>query len=502
MNQNKEWKDNVIRESVSVEKPVLTATAQAVAEGELSAPSSLPPIAKVLLIDGRVSATADGATDRMDVSGAVALSVLYTCAEGKVHGFESIAMFKHGCDMPDVRPGMRCDVNPSVDSLGHTFENGVLHVRAVINLQCAANDRVEASIVRRIDGNDVELKTMRLTAGHTHVETAEHSIREDARLPRPASKLLSCNGYARVQNISMENGLARVSGMLRLSVLFAALDGVPVQTPLSIPFEHAFPLPADAASAVAVAQILQLSTALMDEDIITVDAQLQIKLHVFIEQAVEAVSDAYSVQSPIAVSSSPIACPRSQATDLRCTVRAALPIPEGMPAPDRVLLAVARPSVATATAKDGAVLLEGTLQLSAVYADREGEPFGATAEVPFSCESDAPGIAAGMALSIRAACEANGTPAGSEIAMQCMLDAQAIASAEQNVSVVTGVGAGKPAVVELYGPVVYFPMPGETLWDVGKRFAVPQTELSRLNPEASTGSPGKVILLNLRRRAD
>ena len=52
MNQNKEWKENVIRESVSVEKPVLAATTQAVAEGELSAPSALPPIAKVLMVDG------------------------------------------------------------------------------------------------------------------------------------------------------------------------------------------------------------------------------------------------------------------------------------------------------------------------------------------------------------------------------------------------------------------------------------------------------------------
>ena len=178
-------------------------------------------------------------------------------------------MFKHSCDLPDVRPGMRCDVNPSVDSISHTFENGMLRVRAVINLECMASDRVEANIVRRIDGSDVEMKTIRFKAGHTHVETAEHSLREDARLPRPASKLLSVNGYARVQNVSMEPGLARVSGMLRLSVLFAALDGIPCQTPVSIPFEHAFPLPDDAVSAVAIAQILQLSTALMDEDIIT-----------------------------------------------------------------------------------------------------------------------------------------------------------------------------------------------------------------------------------------
>ena len=111
-------------------------------------------------------------------------------------------------------------------------------------------------------------------------------------------------------------------------------------------------------------------------------------------------------------------------------------------------------------------------------------------------------MAAGRMLSVRASCEANGTPAGSEISMQCMIDAQAIASDEENITVVTGVSAGKTAVAELYGPVIYFPMPGETLWDVGKRFSMPLSELSRLNPEAGAGSPGKAVLLNLRRRAD
>lgn len=503
MNQSKELKDNVIRESVNVERPVWVASTQAVAEGELSAPAALPPIAKVLMIDGRVSATSESGQDRLDVSGAVALSVLYICESGKVHGFESVALFKHSCEMDNVRPGMRSDVNPSVDSITHTFENGALRVRAIINLECSAAERAETTIVRRIDGSGIEMMTVRFKAGHTVAESCEHSLREDARLPRPASKLLACNGYVRVQNVAIEGSVARISGMLRMSVLFAALDGLPVQTPIAIPFEHTLPLKDGASSATAVAQIMQLSTALMDEDVITVDAQLMMKLFAFVEHSFDAVADAYSTKMPIAVNTSPITSQQSVSADLRCMVRASLPLPEGMPAVDRVMLAVARPSVATATAQNGSVKLEGMLQVNVVYMNREGEPYGVSGELPFSCEGDAPSIMEGMSLSVHAACEANGSPsAGNEIPLQCMIDAYAIATASTSVNVVTGVSAGKPSATEMYGPVIYFPTPGETLWEVGKRFAVPQTELTRLNPEAGASSPGKAVLLNLRRMAD
>lgn len=503
MNQNKELKDNVIRESVNTERPVWVAGSQAVAEGELSAPSALPPIAKVLMIDGRVSASSESGQDRLDVSGAVALSVLYICESGKVHGFESVALFKHSIEMDNVRSGMRSDVNPSVDAITHTFENGSLRVRAIINLECSASERAETAIVRRIDGSDIEMMTVRFNAGYTQVDSAEHTLREDARLPRPASKLLCVNGYARVQNVALEGNLARVTGMLRLSILFAALDGMPVQTPVALPFEHTFPLADGASSASGVAQILQLSAALMDEDVITVDAHLLIKLFTFVERSFDAVADAYSTKQPIVVNMSPILSQRSVSADLRCMVRTSLPLPEGMPAVDRVMLVVARPSVATATALNGLVKLDGTLQVSAVYMTREGEPYGFTGELPFSCEGDAPMIMEGMSLSIHAACEANGSAAaGNEIPLQCMIDAIAIATNSSSVNVVTGITAGKPAAAELYGPVIYFPMVDETMWDVGKRFAVPQTELTRLNPEAAAGSPGKAVLLNIRRMAN
>lgn len=65
------------------------ASSRALAEGTLSPPPGMPPMARILSIDGRAGGSGEAVEGKLMIDGAVTLSVLYLCEEGKSHGFES-----------------------------------------------------------------------------------------------------------------------------------------------------------------------------------------------------------------------------------------------------------------------------------------------------------------------------------------------------------------------------------------------------------------------------
>ncbi len=482
------------KQTIQYARAAMKFNAQAIAEGELTPPASLPAIARVLTVDGRASASADAMDGRMLVEGSVTLSVLYICDEGKVHGFESIALFKHNIDVPGLSPEAKCRVWPCVGEIRHHLTGGALHIRSQIALECRADENAEIEAIERAHG--AETRWVPFRANKKLQIKEESSVREDIRLPRSADRLLGVSGCGRVHNVSMESGKAVVDGVLRVTLTFCTPDGTLMQAPASLSFSDKASLPDNAGNPSAQLRILMLSAVLVDDDIATVDAQVEIILTAEVQKEHQMIGDAYSTKAWIDCIRQRIPICRNKTIDSRCTLRQTLTIPGNLPPADRVLIAQLRPCVESATPLEGTLALAGTMRANIIYLDREGELHGFYGQAPFQCEGEAAGLKPQMDVSLDVSSElVHAGASGMEIQLQSALDVTIDAEQIEELTVVTDM-AERDRESPPKGLLVYFPEEGEGMWAIGKRFGVGLDTLHELNPEL--GDAPRSIILNLK----
>ena len=483
---------------IHFESAPLRVLSRAAAEGTLTPPANLPPMVKVLSVDGRATASAEAAEGKLTANGAVTLSVLYLCDAGKLHGFESVALFRHGIDLAQARPDMRCCVQCSVGEISWRLSGGGLELRAEVLLDCAAGGRETLSAVSGISAEGLESRTETLSVWQTELVTEELGLRDEVRLPRAADRLLSVSGFCRIQSALPEEEKVSLSGMLRLCALFAAPDGTVVQAPFSLPFEARIPLPEGTQNTCASARLLALSGTLVDDDILSVEARAEVRIAALSQTQQTVFRDAYLAGQQLNCAYASLSLRRDLWCNCRGTLRLEAALPDGMPDAERVLAARLRPALEHCSAGSGSLAASGTVYASILYLCREGNLHSFDAALPFACDCEAPALTEGMDLVADAACELlhAGAATGS-ILIQCALDCAVEAGSMTEHTVLSEAVLGE-AQGGMYGPVVYFPAEGETLWDVGRRFSVPLAELRALNPSLAEELP-PALLLNLRR---
>lgn len=484
----------MVKQTIQYARAATRFSTQAVAEGELAPPASLPAIVRVLAVDGRASANADAMEDRMLIEGSVTLSVLYVCDEGKVHGFESIALFKHNVDVPGLSPDARGRVWPCVGEIRHQLINGSLHVRSQIVLNCRADENARIDAIANAEG--AETRRIPFRANQRVTVKVESAVREDIRLPRSADRLLGVSGVGRVQGVSIESGKAVVDGVLRINLTFCTPDGRLMQAPASISFSERVALPEGAINPSAQLRILMLSAVLIDDEIATVDAEIEIIVVGETQEEFQMIGDAYSTQSWIDCMRQRVPICRNRMIDTRCTLRQSLPMPGNLPPADRVLIVQLRPCVESTLPRESTLTITGVLRAGIVYLDRDGEVHGFAGQLPFTVEGEAVGMKPHMNVTLDVGAElVHAAVSGNEIQLQAAFDVSIEAEEGEEVFVVTDMVEHERETKDR-GLLVYFPEESEGMWEIGKRFGIGMDTLRELNPDI--GDTPQSVILNLK----
>lgn len=486
----------MVKQSITYACPAIKVSTTAMAEGEVSPPNTMPPINRILSIDGWTSATGQPEDDQLLMDGKVTLNILYVCDSGRVHGFESVAFFKHSVELPGCHSKMSCYVQPTIGEIQSRLIGGAVSVRCAVTLACECRDNAEIDAVASLQGAQSRNITFKAYSNDNFVD--EVNLREDIRLPRSADKLLGVSGYARIQNVVLEGSKAVVEGVMRVNILFCTPDGTLVQAPASLPLSHRMPLPEGVEKAIANVQTLNLTAALADEDVATVETQLSIMLEVEVGREFDILSDAYATDAILECVGQPILLCESKQINCRCTLRQTLEIPKNLPAADRVLIVQLRPGIENARPNAGTISLAGTMRCSIVYLCREGNLHSFEAAIPFECEGEAASLQPDMEVMVNVAGElVHAGASGMEIPLQSALDIALFVRHDREISVITSIQE-TDRTNEDQGIIAYFPDESESLWDIGKRFGICLEEMEELNPDIRQ-NPGPV-LLNLRKR--
>ncbi|MDD6052148.1 MAG: DUF3794 domain-containing protein [Clostridiales bacterium] len=470
-------------------------------EGDVTLPGSLRETTCVLHASAMaVVETAEAMQDRVTIGGRVVFCVLY--AQGDAHRVDSIeatADFTHLCDMPGAAPRAEVFAHAQAEHVDATVQNGRMTMRATVRLCARATRCDQVEVLSGIELPSAQVRTAQMSMQRTVGRgSGEALLREEFDLPADLAIHDTLGAWATVGPVDTAGGQGRVgmSGEITLTALHASdLPGKPlVMTRHTVPVSQSVELGGEGGELLdgrMVVKDVAVASQDMGDGERTLRAEVLLGLSAWAEKQEEAtlLTDAYTTSGDdLRLNRTPMTIRtgthRMHAAE---SGKAALLLPEGA-APVRTMLAAfATPVLTNFTQQGNRLLAEGTLDVTLLY-------MTPGSDAPVSVHMEAPlraafaGSASPEDMVFLTAADVEAVPITSDrVEMRYVLHAQVEGMASAQVMVVTD-AAPIPADPGTRDIVLYFTQPGDTTWDIARRYRIPEDALRRLNPDLS-GDP-------------
>lgn len=500
----------LVKESIQLEQPMGQGRSQAVVEGEITLPGGLREEARVLHAGGMVVVeNVEAMQDRVSVMGKVVFHALYTQGDhSKVSAMEATADFTHMMDLPGAQPRNQCRAEGVVEHVDASANGGRLSLRAIVGLHGRAVAQQPVEAVTGILGLEgVESQARELTVKRTVASgEGETLLREEFALPEGLQIRETLYATALPQVTDVTGGLGRVglNGQVQLEVVHASdMPGKPVViTRHTVPFEQAVELTGEDGELLQGRAVVK-DVAVASQE--TADGERTLRAEVLLglsgwadrKENITLLNDAYTTQGD----------------DLRLTAREVryrveddavqaaesgktmLMLPEGSPAVRGVLCAFASPVITGREQIGGRLTVEGMLEVTLLYmTDDSDAPVAVFQEEPFRITFAAQ---AGEGDSLTLTCGDVDVSAitSDRVEMKYIMHLAVSGVQTDGVRLVTDV---LPVATEApEGSIVlYFTQPGESLWDIARRYRVPVKGIRELNPElVDEPKPGQGVVV-------
>ena len=490
-----------IRETLETEQTISAKPVQTAVETEVTMPGGLREEARVYYADA--AAVVNGGEivgGRVTTEGRVTFHVLYAQGDlSKVRVLETAADFSQALPLREdsgVLAALRVQPRAQVQQVSARAVNGRLLLRAILNLTADAALARTLSLIRDApEGAQVQRETQTLSVQRTVGEGESRSLlREDFELSDVlgVQETLFASAQAQVEDImGGADGRATVTGTVSIDAYHASgMPGRPlVYTRHTMPFEQMVNLSGaygDALTARSeVRDVAVLSQAGDDGGrILRAEVQLMTVMTAVETREMTALRDVYTTFGDAVET-------QSQAVIYRCgTVhetaaesgKTVVTLAEGSPRIKTALLGFVRPVIVCAQRQKDKLAVDGVADAAVLYltddspvpvAARQEEPFHAV----FATEAQPEDF-----LSLTASQVEPSVITGDRVELKYILRLQAEGARQSEARVITDAAAAE-AGPRTTGIVLSFLQPGETLWDLAKRYRVPVDEMNRLNPQ-------------------
>lgn len=499
-----------VKENIHLEQPTGHTWGQAVVAGEITLPGGLREEAHVLHAGGMVVVdNVEAMQDRVTVTGKVVFHCLYTQGDHtRVNGMEATADFTHVLDMPGAQPRNLCQVDGSVEHVEAAASGGRLSLRAVVGLRGSAISQQPVEAVTGITGVDgIESRARETQVKHTVANgTEETLLREEFALPEGLDIRETLYATARAQVDEITGGLGRcgLTGRVELEAVHASdMPGKPVVvTRHSIPFDHVVELNSQEGDSMqGIATVKDVAVASQDagegQRTLRAEVLLGLKGSADKKESITLLDDAYTTAGDdLRLTSREVFCRREDVNQQAAeSGKALLMLPEGSRPVRSVLCAFATPVATGREQIGGRLTVEGMLQVSLLYMTDDGqEPAAVFLEEPFRMTFAAQ---AGDEDFITLACSDVDAVAitSDRVELRYVMHLQVAGTQTETLRLITD-ALPVSAAPEDGSIVLYFTQPGESLWDIARRYRVPEGELRALNPEVTEEpKPGQGVVV-------
>ncbi|MBQ3222565.1 MAG: DUF3794 domain-containing protein [Clostridia bacterium] len=493
----------VKRQTIETQRTIGDPYVQIPVRAEAIVPGAGRERVNVLMDEARLSiGNVDVQTDRVVADGTVSMQALYRLGEdGEISALEASAPLSRAVDLPGAAEGMSCLYTGTVEHVETGYENGHIVFHAVVGLRLKVLDLQKEEIATALEGEEgIEQKTQELTSLKLSAESSAQALLEgDARMPPvlDARTALMDWGSVRLDDVSADLGGIRVSGSVQAEALIGSgVPGRPVAlVKYSLPFKQLVDLPEWLCKNVeARAQLSSLNAQLRQAEDggtnLHFDAQVDIAVQAMGEDSVTVLADAYGVGPvDIACEYDPLTfCSASAPVSHRDTVRANLLLPEGAPSVGTIVAVRARPQIGSVEPAGAGAEISGVLETRALYlASGSGALCSVKDDLPFTISCP---FLIGETDDIELEVESADASAlmSDRMEVSCALRLSGTHREEETVRKVASAQA-VPAQKKPFSVVLYWPSQEESLWEIGRRYRVPEERLAAFNANRTAAEP-------------
>lgn len=501
---------DILKEELALQRFVGAGLSQAVVEGEVALPGGLREETRVLSSEAlAVLEHSSADSGRVSADGRVTFHVLYTQGDPtKISAVEASADFTHTTDIPGSAPGMTAPVSLMVEHVEANAAGGRLHLTAIVRVYTRVFTDEPVPVVTGVRGVDgLMTRTETLSAVRTASMGAQDVlIRDECDLGAvlQISDTLCATASASVQDVMGGEERVTLSGQVLVeAVHVSAMPSRPlVITRHAIPFEETIALTGSGGdqlccwAVVKDVAVLSQETQEDGERTLRAEVLLGLRAETTAVKEVTLLLDAYTTAGDeLSLEHESV----QRVTGMRRLHTAESGkltlVMENQPPARTPLKASLRPVITDLNRQGGKLLAEGMMDVNLLYMTDDTdvvqtfhteEPF----RMVFACD---PSLPESIVL----------TPANVEVIgitsdrveVKYILNLDCLDAQLQQSPLVTQVSA-KPSEPEEPGILLCVSHPGETLWQIARRYRVSPESLQRMNPALQDGAkePQRVIL--------
>lgn len=493
----------ILREDLPLQRFVGEGISQAVVEGEVALPGGLREETHVLSAEAMAvldRSLAEGG--RVTADGKVTFHVLYTQGDPtRVSALEASAEFTHPMEVAAAAPGMTAPVSLMVEHVEASAQGGRMHLMAILRVHARVLTDEPVSVITGVRGVDGLMAKTETLAG---IRTVSHGaqdvlIRDECDLGAvlQITDTLYATAVATVQDVMGGEGRATISGSITLDVTHtSAMPSRPVViTRHTIPFEETIALTGESGDSLCCCAVVKdvavLSQEGQQEGERTLRAEVLLGLVAESSQQrdVRLLLDAYTTRGQrLSLTAQPVSRALSHRQIHTAESGKITLLMDNQPPARTPLRATLRPVMTDFSRTGGKLTVEGMMEVALLYmTDDTDAPQTYRAEEPFrisfACD---PALPQSITLTPANIDVIGVTSDRVEVKYILHLDCYDVQLASD--PLVTQITALPPEDVEP-GILLCFSQPGETLWDIAKRYRVSPESLQRMNPDLTDSSP-------------
>lgn len=475
-------------QTLEVEQLIGARRGQVLVRAEALVPGAGRDAIEPLLADATLNlGEADVQADRVVLEGGIACQAVYRQGEESiVKGLTAQATLNHVLDIPGAQPGMPVRVQGEVAHVDARYENGHMVFQVTCNLTAQVLRLSPAQVITGVSGLEglqtsyKPIESVKLAAEAEELALIKETVSLPAALDARAA--LMDWAAAEVESAEADLGGIRVKGRVLVETLVssgvAGRPAVVVRYPLALDQLVEVPqwLTGDVFAEASVRAVRsQLEGGEGDGEMrLTCEAEVRVRVLANAKDRADALVDAYATRgASLKVTTEPLDyCAAADFLRVREVVRGTVLTGENAPGVGTVLATQARPVVSEWRSENGQGRVDGVIEASVLYMPGGGDlPVSTEAELPFT-------LTVPQALNDQSLIDLRTLSAEANALMSDRLELKLTLSVacetrrRERLDVVSDVEEAEP-VQRRPGIVIRWPDPGETAWDLAKRYAVP-----------------------------
>ncbi len=500
----------VTKQTIEIENGVGAKAVQALVRAEALVPGAGREAIEVLMTNASVELDdPEAQTDRLVVEGTVRCQAVYRQgSEATLRALTAQARLSQVFDMPGVAPGLTAAANANVDHVEARYENGHMIFQTTVAINAQTFRLSPTEILTAVEGADAQTRFIDLSSVRTIADSqASALLREEVALPAAldARTALMDWGAATVESYEADLGGVRVKGKVHVeSLISSGVEGRPAATvKYALDYDQLVEVPEWLAQDVfATSALNRLETRVEqgsegEDSTLVIEAEVGVNVTSLGKDNVTALADAYATGGQqISVGHEKLALVTNiESQRFTEMVKGALLLSENAPGVGSVIAVVVHPNVSS-WGEGGDSRIEGVLEASVLYMPGGSDRIAsAQSELPFSMRCPgALNAQSEVRLSVLSA-EANALMSD-RVELRCMLAAATVTRFAQEAEVVMAASEGEN-IKKRPGIILFWPTAEDSVWSIGRRYAVSVDEVKRMNGGSSVIERGKAMVLRI-----